>query len=239
MRALVRGLGELLVTAGVLVLLFVVWQLWWTDVTANRYQDDLLADVRQEYLLEATPSPDPEVPDAEPGESPESEQPDTAADDAAPPADTVAIVHLPTIGEERVVLEGVELSILDLGVLGRYPDTADPGEVGNFAVAGHRTTYGRPLWGLGDMDLGDPVVVETADGWYVYHLERRRIVYPNQTEVLAPVPDQPGEEPEEAWMVMTACHPKFSAAQRIIGYSLFDRFVPRADGAPVESAQDA
>lgn len=229
-RLLGRGLGEVLVTLGALVLLFVVWQLWWTDVTANRVQADILDSVRSDYAVaEPDPTPEPSGPAAE--EEPEPEQ-----DPALPPGatETVAIVHLPTIGEERVVMEGVAIETLDLGVLGRYPDAADPGEVGNFAVAGHRTTYGRPLWGLGDMQMGDPVVVETPDGWYVYTLERRRIVFPNQTEVLAPVPDQPGAEPEEAWMVLTACHPKFSAAERMIGYALLDRFVPRADGPPAE-----
>ena len=64
------------------------------------------------------------------------------------------------------------------------------------------------------------------------------MVYPWETEVLAPVPDRPGAEPTEAWMVLTACHPKFSAQQRLIGYALLDRTVPRAEGPPPELQED-
>ena len=74
----------------------------------------------------------------------------------------LALVHLPTVGELRPVAQGVALPILNLGVLGHYPGTDLPGEVGNFAVAGHRTTYGAPLWSIGELRPGDPVVVETG-----------------------------------------------------------------------------
>ncbi|OLT15662.1 hypothetical protein BJF80_09760 [Serinicoccus sp. CUA-874] len=143
-------------------------------------------------------------------------------------------MHLPTVGELRPVAQGVALPILNLGVLGHYPSTDLPGEVGNFAVAGHRTTYGAPLWSIGELRPGDPVVVETAEGWHVYDLDRTEIIAPTQTEVIADVPGEPGAEPTQAWMVMTACHPKFSAAQRIAAFALLDRFVPRADGPPPE-----
>lgn len=73
----------------------------------------------------------------------------------------MAIVHAPTIRETRAVMDGVELSILNQGVLGEYPDSEAPGEIGNFAVAGYRTTYGRPMWTVAELQPGDPSIVET------------------------------------------------------------------------------
>ncbi len=137
-------------------------------------------------------------------------------------------MHLPTIGEVRPVNEGVQLSVLNHGVLGHYPGTAEPGGVGHFALAGHRTTYGRPLWAVASLRPGDPVVVETATDYYVYRLSELRIVQPEQSEVVAPVPGRPGTAPTERWMVMTACHPKFSASQRIVALSSR----PLADDVP-------
>lgn len=235
-RLLVRTLGELLMTAGGLVLLFVVWQLWWTDVQAAATADRALEQLQETFAgtAEAPAPTSPGTPD-----EPEPTAPDAAGEEPAyEPGEGLAIVHLPTIDQTVAVHEGVDLDVLNLGVLGHYPGTALPGEVGNFAVAGHRTTYGRPLWDLGEMRPGDPVVVETAAGWSVYRLERHRVVYPSETEVLAPVPDRPGAEPTEAWMVLTACHPKFSAQQRLIGYALLDRTVPRAEGPPPELQED-
>lgn len=153
---------------------------------------------------------------------------------------TGAVVHLPTIGEVHPALPGVGADVLDQGVLGRYPGSADPGEIGNFAVAGHRTTYGRPLWALGELTKGDPVVVETADAYHVYVVRRLRVVEPEADEVLAPAPGQPGVAATKPWMVLTTCHPRFSAQQRLVGFAVPDRSVPRSEGPPPElhAAQD-
>ncbi len=243
-------LGELLVTAGALVLLFALWQFWWTDVVADAAADDRVAALQESFALEAPDSPDADLaaPSTAPDDAtaePEGTQgtPDSADRDSdpgpgesqAPPSGSdLALVHLPTIGELRPVSQGVDLAILNLGVLGHYPSSDLPGEVGNFAVAGHRTTYGAPLWAIGELRTGDPVVVETARGWFVYAMDRTEIILPSQTEVIAPVPGEPGEDPTEAWMVMTPCHPKFSAEQRIAAFARLERFVPRTDGAPTE-----
>lgn len=144
----------------------------------------------------------------------------------------MAIVHLPTIDEVRPVNEGVELSVLNRGVLGDHPDSAAPGDVGNFAVAGHRTTYGRPLWDIAELSLGDPIVVETPTAYFGYRLSELRIVQPYQSEVVAPVPGRPGEQPKQRWMVMTACHPKFSASQRIVAISVLEHAQPGRPGRP-------
>src|SRR5690606_20215234 len=137
-RLLVRTLGELLMTAGGLVLLFVVWQLWWTDVPAAATADRALEQLQEPFAgpAEAPAPTSPGTPD-----EPEPTAPDAAGEEPAyEPGEGLAIVHLPTIDQTVAVHEGVDLDVLNLGVLGHYPGTALPGEVGNFAVAGHRTT---------------------------------------------------------------------------------------------------
>lgn len=226
-RLIARTVGELMITAGVLVLLFVVWQLFWTDVLASGTREE----ARDEIVGEFEERADPERAERY------LEGPIAADEDDVPEFEDgggIGMVYMPAIDAEIPVMEGVEMPTLDLGVLGHYPDTAMPGQVGNFAVAGHRTTWGRPLHDLDQMQAGDAVVVEMPDGWFVYTFERQRIVLPHQTEVIAPVPDEVDEEPTEAWMVLTACHPKYSAAERLIGYASYDRFVPREDGVPDE-----
>lgn len=218
----IRTLGEVFVTVGLFLLLFLVWQLWWTDVEANAQSRDILQTTRAVFEGEEIPA-DLRV---EPG--------DTPFQGAGPTGAALAIVYMPSIGETRAVLEGVELSVLNQGVLGQYPDSEGPGEVGNFAVAGHRTTYGRPLWNVAELQPGDPIIVETKDDYFVYRFDRVQIVTPYQTEVIADVPGDPEAEATEPWMVMTACHPKFSAAQRIVAFNSFDYQQPRSQGLPAE-----
>lgn len=226
-----RTLGELLITLGVFVLLFLIWQLWWTDVEANAESEDILDATRAVFADNDT------VPgvDAAPGVD---ATPDKDADEpplGAGPSDVaVAIIHIPSIGETRPVLEGIELSILNQGVFGEYPQSEEPGEIGNFAVAGHRTTYGRPMWNVTELRAGDPIVVETKDDYFIYRFERTEIVTPYQTEVIADVPGDPTAKATQAWMVMTGCHPKFSAAERIVALNSLDYTQPRSAGLPAE-----
>lgn len=206
--------GDLLVTAGLVLLLFVAWQLWWTDVTANRVQDQTIARLDREFRQ---PAP------ASANEKPK----------AVPFGEAFAILRIPRLGADyaRPVLEGTSLDILDEGV-GHYKDTALPGVVGNFAVAGHRTTYGRPFHDIDKLQPGDKVVVETKTTYFVYVVRSHKIVLPTAVEVIAPVPDKPGAKPTERWMTMTACHPKYSAAQRYIVFAQLDKSYPRAKGLP-------
>ncbi len=150
------------------------------------------------------------------------------------PGDVVAVVTIPSIDLELPVLEGMGADVLDQGVLGHYPGTGAPGSVGNFAIAGHRTTHGAPLYDIDQIEVGDPIVVQTARGWDVYTMQRERIVDPGAVEVIAPVPDDPQATPTQRWMVLTSCYPKLSAAQRIVAYADFDRHVPKGEGAPAE-----
>ncbi|MGB3829696.1 MAG: class E sortase [Ornithinimicrobium sp.] len=150
------------------------------------------------------------------------------------PGDLVGVVSIPSIDLELPVLEGIDAEVLDQGVLGHYPGTGRPGAVGNFALAGHRTTHGAPLYDIDQIEVGDPIVVQTPRGWDVYTMQRQRIVDPEAVDVLAPVPDDPQAVPTESWMVLTSCHPKLSAAQRMVVYATIDRQVSRDQGPPPE-----
>jgi sortase A len=207
--------GDLLVTAGALLLLFVAWQLWWTDVTANRVQGDTVHALTRDFGTGRS--------------TPASETPR-----AVPFGKAFAILRIPRLGADyaRPVLEGTSLDILQEGV-GHYTGTAGPGAVGNFAVAGHRTTYGRPFHDIDRLRPGDKIVVETAQAYSVYVVRRHEIVDPTAVRVIAPVPDKPGAKPTGRWMTMTACHPKYSAAQRYVVFAELDKTYPRAKGLPV------
>ena len=134
-------------------------------------------------------------------------------------------------GAARPVLQGTDHDTLTKG-MGHYVGTAFPGQIGNFALAGHRTTYGRPLHNIDLLQKGDIIVVETKASYVVYAVDRHVIVTPDHVDVIAPVPQQPGAKPVEAWMTMTACHPKFSATQRYVVFAKLVKTIPRAEGLP-------
>ncbi len=214
-RRLVGGLGELLITAGVLVLLFVGWQLWWTDVVADRQQEQIVRALTDDFL---------DGGDGGAGTVGSDAFPDLGQDKA------FAIVRIPRFGADyaRPVIEGTARPVLALGV-GHYDGSVEPGQVGNFAIAGHRTTYGRPFHDIDKLRDGDRVIIETKATVYVYEITDREIVRPWQTEVIAPVPDEPGATPEEALLTMTSCHPKYSATERYITHGRLTDTIARAD----------
>ena len=228
LRAAVGAVGELCITAGVLVLLFVAWQLWWTDVAAADDQRAAVAAVQQAWSgpdAEAAPAPVDAPAPAEPPVLPEPSQ----------DGDGFAVVHVPRFGEGWQVAaeQGVGLrAVLNDGVLGHYPGTAMPGGLGNFALAGHRTTYGAPLGAVADLRVGDPLVVETVDGWYVYRVSGTQVVTPDRVDVIAAVPGDPAAAPTQRLITLTACHPRFSARQRYVVRGVLDSFTPRGQGPP-------
>lgn len=212
-RRLVGWTGEVLLTAGVLLLLFAAWQLWWTDVASNRVQAHTVSTLEEGFAEAPTPG-------------------DTVPQELSS-GEAFAIVRIPRFGADyaRPVLEGTSRDTLEEGV-GHYAGTALPGEVGNFAMAGHRTTYGRPFHTIDTLEVGDTVVVETEDGFSVYEVSSSEIVLPTDVEVIEPVPGEPGVAPEVAMMTMTSCHPKYSATERFIVHGTLLESVPRADWDP-------
>ena len=109
-----------------------------------------------------------------------------------------------------------------------------PGEVGNFAMAGHRTTYGKPFNRIDQLKAEDVVLVETKTTWFVYRVTGHQIVEPSRTSVLLPVPDEPDAEPTVAVLTMTSCHPEFSARQRYVVRAELAATYPHADGVPAD-----
>lgn len=127
-----------------------------------------------------------------------------------------AFIYIPRLGKEwrAVVVEGVDQPDLE-GAVGHFPETADPGIVGNFALAGHRNMDGSLFGNLDQVMNGDTVIVETRDRWITYTVTDRQIISPYQVEVLEPVPYKPGKQAEKAFITLTTCHPWWSSAQRL------------------------
>lgn len=222
-------LGELLVTLGALVALFVVWQLWWTDVEAGREQRAVVEELDWSVDTEDAPTPAPT------GGSDVAPPPDPPVLDEPAHATTFATLRVPRWGEEyvRPVSQGTTRpDVLDVLGIGHYEGTAMPGEVGNFALAAHRTTYAKPFHLVEDLRVGDPLVVQTPDAWFVYRVTETRVVLPRDVEVIAPVPGEPGAEPTVAMMTLTTCHPMFSARERFVVHAELDTWQPVADGLP-------
>ncbi|MGL4744448.1 MAG: class E sortase [Dermatophilaceae bacterium] len=216
-RRAVGVFGELLVTLGVMLLLLVAWQLWWTDLVANRAQTEVVRQLEDDFVA-----------DPRPQRLSGAGVPEAIGTDGA-----FALLRIPRFGEEwaRPVVEGTSLPVLERGI-GHYPDSVGPGRVGNFAIAGHRTTYGRPFHNIEMLRDGDRVVVETRAQFFIYEVSGREIVRPTNTDVIAPVPGEPGAAPKEAILTMTSCHPKYSATRRYIVYSQLVDTVPRDEWNP-------
>ena len=224
LRWVVGTIGELLITLGVLLLLFVAWQLWWTDVTANREQAVAIQALERGFTHDSYPAESP---------GPTATPDPLATLKNVPFGEAFGIVRIPRFGAgyARPVLQGTDHQTLGKGI-GHYGGTAMPGEIGNFATAGHRTTYGKPYADIDKLRPGDFIVIETKDNYIVYAVQRHVIVTPDHVDVIAPVPQHPGATPTEAWMTMTACHPKFSAQQRYVVFSKLIRIFTRAGGLP-------
>jgi sortase A len=174
-----------MISLGILILLFVAYQLWGTNLAEARSQDEL----KNEFVLV-------------PGEAdPSKALPPT------PEGEAIAIIKLERIGVEKAVVEGVGVPDLKKGP-GHYPDTPAPGQPGNSAIAGHRTTYGAPFNQLDKMQVGDPIIVSTRQGTFEYDVTELKVVSPRQVEVLDPTPDNR--------LTLTTCNPRYSATQRLV-----------------------
>lgn len=215
-----RGVGELLITAGVVVVLFMVYQLWITDIFAARAQDQVRHDLTAAWARQ---------PPAEPG-------PVGTDSDRVPPVelgDGLAVLRVPRFGPDYapVVVEGVTTEALRRGP-GHFPGSAMPGQIGNFVVSGHRTTYGKPFSRVDELRVGDPIVVEGAGRYFTYRVTGSEIVDPHRLDVTYPVPGRPGEAPTRSLMTLTTCHPRFSAKSRLIIFAELDETRGKSEGAP-------
>lgn len=221
-------LGELFITAGVVVLLFLGWQVFINDLVVGGQQQTQAVEQSQTWDRGEGSAPAP-VDRADPG-------PPVVL--ASAPGDDIQFANLivPRFGADysRPVLEGVAVYGALADGIGHYPDTQLPGDVGNVALAGHRTGWGAPLGDIANLMVGDSIYLETADGWYRYVFRTFAYVPPTGVDVLEAVPENPGATPTDRILTLTSCNPKLTAAERIIAYSVFDTWYPRAGGPPPE-----
>jgi sortase A len=139
------------------------------------------------------------------------------------PGDAIALLRVPAFGSsyEVPIVSGTDLDTLSRGV-GHYPSTALPGQIGNFAVAGHRVTHGQPFAKLLDLDPGDQVIVETRTAIYTYVIDeppRALTVKPSDSWVLDPVPGERSATPTQALMTLTTCQDLFRSPDRSVGFA--------------------
>lgn len=232
LRGTILVLGELLITAGVILLLFVAWQLWWTNVESDARQSEVIKEFAQDLGGSTPADPNPSTPAA----SEDFGAPVVAG--APGHAGTIGIMYIPRFGATytRPIVQGTTGDVLDTLGLGHYANTAMPGAVGNFAVAGHRQTHGAVLDNIHTLVPGDKIYVQTKDGYYIYVFRNNQIVMPDRTDVLEPVPTRAGAVPTESFLTMTSCNPRFGAEERIIAYALLDGWRPASAGPPAEIA---
>jgi sortase A len=204
----IRVLGKLLISVGCGVLMFVGWTLWGTGLYTNQQQDQLREEF-EESLEQAR----------------ESEGPSKAFLRSVGPGDLAFELRIPTIGFNKIVVEGVGSEDLRKGP-GHYPQcragfekplctpfpAAWPGEPGRVIVSGHRTTYGAPFYRLNEVSKGDEIRVRAQWGNFTYVVTRKEVVDPSTATIVV-------QELNKSELVLTTCNPRFSAAQRLIVYA--------------------
>lgn len=237
-RFVLRGIGQTLITGGLVVLLFVVYEVWVTNWFAHRAQAKVHSALEQQWAngtdVLGLPSGELRKLDGQ----------------------GIANLYIPRFGLDYAwtIVEGTSDADLEKGP-GHYPNTQLPGQDGDFAMAGHRVGKGEPFLNLDRLKAGDPVIVETQSTWYVYcvigeqpgtapcdpnapggSLSRtdangvpgREIVDPSDGQVVLPVPSHPDATAPytTAYLTMTTCHPKFTASQRMIVHAVLDPLYP-------------
>lgn len=217
-RTSLRGAGEIMITFGLVVLLFAAYEVWGKTAIVDAHQNDY------SHQLDTLWDTDPTVgvvPSASPSASP-------AANPGPNMANVIARLYIPRMGKNWVVVNGVTPNDIRYAP-GHYPNTAMPGQEGNFAVAGHRIR--SIFWDLDWLKPGDNIIVETKSTWYVYKVALVRVVLPTQVEVVQPVP--PGMNPGKL-ITLTTCNPHFDNYQRLIVHGEYVYELPRTAGRPIE-----
>ncbi|HTZ10592.1 MAG TPA: class E sortase [Acidimicrobiales bacterium] len=204
---LVKRVAVGFVTTGLLLLSFVAYQLWGTALYEHHAQDQLRNELATKFHTPRTT-----VPTTTPGTATDSSPINTAlvAPTTADPkvGTPIGLLSIPAIGMHgAAIVEGTDENQLQQGP-GHYLGTSLPGQAGNVAIAGHRTTYGAPFYDLNELQPGDPVYIQTAQGIFGYQVVGSEVVQPTNTTVLA--------ETTSPTLTLTTCNPRYSAATRLV-----------------------
>ncbi|MFG3253963.1 class E sortase [Streptomyces sp. NPDC048172] len=221
-----RFIGEVFITFGVLMLLFVAYQLWWTNIRAGQQAGGAASDLQEQWG-------DGKAKAAKKGVDPARKA------GAFKPGEGFAIIHIPKIGIKAPIAEGVSKSaVLDKGMVGHYGEkplkTAMPWDKkGNFSLAAHRNTHGEPFRYINKLEAGDQVVVETESTYYTYKVTRQLpSTSPSNTSVIDPVPEQSGFRKPGRYVTLTTCTPEFTSKYRLIVWGKMMDERPRDKGKP-------
>ena len=219
-----RGIGEVFITLGVLLLLMCVYQLWWTNIQSAQQIDAGRQQIVTEWHAE---QPDPGV----------TAQPTPTATAIPVPkyGQGFALLYIPRMRDKvwaLPIIQGTDKDVLARGA-GHYETSAMPGDVGNFAIAAHRSTHDEPFANIDDLRVGDKVYVQTATTWFTYTLKQDN---PNLTPydvwVVDPVPGHPKAIPTEHLLTMTTCTPRYGSTGRWAWWGSLTSQQPRSAGAP-------
>ncbi|MFF7675508.1 class E sortase [Actinacidiphila glaucinigra] len=238
MRLVVRTLSELCITVGALIVLFVCYVLLWTGVRADRAMDGEIDRLEGRWATGPVSVAEPS-PGGTDGPSPSASatgSPEPSAPAAAPYRDgrAFAVMYVPRLGRSwhKPVLEGTGTGTLKKG-LGHYADTARLGAVGNFAVAGHRRTYGDPFKDFPRLRKGDEVVLTDGRTWYTYEIDRAPYrTVPTDVAVIDPVPRKSGYTVPGRYLTLTTCDPEWGHSHRLITWGHLESTQPVEDGMP-------
>ena len=230
--------GEILITAGALMGLFLAWHLVWNDTIQGDRQNQSATGLAQKWQAPESPSENQEP--AAPAVSPSRDEPPVTV----PPAEgeAFALLYVPRFGADyvRTIAEGVDVdTVLNSRVLGvgRYLESDQLGSYGNFALAAHRTTFGAPFGDIGELRVGDQIYVEVPEGWHAFQFRNLEYVWETDVDVLNSFPKMNQEAPGTRVITLTSCHPKFTVSERVIAYGLYSGWYPREGGAPSELAE--
>ncbi len=217
LRTTLRGTGELMITFGLVILLFAAYEVWGKTAIVEGHQNELEQQLNWGEPVVGGPAPSP--------------TPSATGKPKPPPAgQPVAKLYIPKLNKHWVVVQGVTQKDIRYAP-GHYPNSAMPGQQGNFSVAGHRNR--ATFWDLDKLHGGDKIVVETPDMYYVYEVAKQRIVLPSAVEVVRPVPPT---MTAGKLLTLTTCNPKFDNYQRLIIHGTLVHEQPRSAGPPAELA---
>jgi len=225
--------GEVLITAGVMVLLFIAWQNVFNSWYLNGKQDSAAAQLGKQWLEQSQSQ----------SQSQSSSAPATVGDgttalgpSAAVPVEktqpahlgALGVIYVPRVGAgwKRTIREGTDTPVLNstsAGV-GHYDNTAMPGAVGNFAVAAHDTGYGNTFLHVQNLQVGDKIYIQTQDGFYTYVFRNYVYLQPTDVQALDPVPMKAGAKASDRILTMTTCNPPYHSVERMAAYSVLESF---------------